>query len=253
MIESENSQKPLQDKTALVTGASRGIGRAIAQRLAQNGAYVVVQFHLNEVAAREVVENIINFGGQAGLLGADLSNLDDVRRLWQEFDERFENLDILVNNAGWAAFDALESVSEANFDAIFSLNVRGLFFHTQEATKRLRDGGRVINISSGITRVNAAGGSVYAGSKAAIEAFTRCWAAELGPRQITVNTVSPGMTQTDLLMSVATQESLDAMIAQTPLGRLGQPTDIADVVAFLCSDQAGWITANNLLANGGVS
>ncbi|HEY0074697.1 MAG TPA: glucose 1-dehydrogenase [Abditibacteriaceae bacterium] len=252
MIESENSQQPLQDKTALVTGASRGIGRAIALRLAQDGAYVVVQFHQNEAAAREVVENIINFGGKADLLGADLSNLEDVRRLWHEFDERFQNLDVLVNNAGGATFDALESVSEADFDAIFSLNVRGLFFNTQEAARRLRDGGRVINISSGITRVNAAGGSVYAASKAAVEAFTRCWAAELGPRQITVNTVSPGMTQTDLLASVASPEALDEMIAQTPLGRLGQPTDIADVVAFLCSDQARWITANNLLANGGV-
>jgi len=242
----------LKDKVALVTGSSRGIGRAIAQRLAQEGAHVVVQFKSNETAAQEVVKSITQSGGQATALRANLADVGGVRRLWQAFDKQFPALNILVNNAGWASFGALETATEADFDAIFDLNVRGLFFNTQQAATRLQDSGRIINISSGITRVNAAGGAVYAASKAAVEAFTRCWAAELGPRGITVNTVSPGMTQTDLLMSVTPQEMLDNMITQTPLGRLGQPADIADVVAFLCSDDARWITANNLLANGGV-
>ena len=253
MINRDETQKPLQGKIAFITGASRGIGGAIARRVARDGAHVVVHFHSNESAAQQVVEDIEGLAGTAELLHANLSDINDVRRLWQEFDQRVPGLDILVNNAGGATFEALASVNEADFDAIFSLNVRGLFFNTQEAIQRLRDGGRIINISSGITRVNAAGASVYAGSKAAVEAFTRCWAAELGPRQITVNTLSPGMTQTDLLASVTSQEILDQMVQQTPLGRLGQPEDIADAVAFLCSDQARWITANNLLANGGAA
>ena len=198
------------------------------------------------------MKTIVEAGGEAKALQGDLSDLAAVNRLWNAFDEHFAGLDILVNNAGWANFGALETVTEADFDAIFALNVRGLFFNTQHAATRLRDGGRIINVSSGITKVNAAGGAVYAASKAAVEAFTRSWAAELGPRGITVNTVSPGMTNTDLLMSVTSPEMLNDMVSQTPLGRLGQPTDIADVVAFLCSEDARWITANNLLANGGV-
>ncbi len=242
----------LENKIALVTGSSRGIGSAIAQRLAHEGATIVVQFKTDETAAQHTVKTIVDAGGQATALQADLSDLNDVRRLWDDFDKRFAGLDILVNNAGSAVFGALETVTEADFDAIFNLNVRGLFFNTQQGVTRMRDGGRIINISSGITKVNAAGGAVYAASKAAVEAFTRSWAAELGSRGITVNTVSPGMTQTDLLMSVTSPEVLDKMVGQTALGRLGQPADIADVVAFLCSDDARWITANNLLANGGV-
>ncbi len=239
-------------KIAFVTGASRGIGRAIAQRLAQDGAAIGVHYKSNEGAAREVVSTIESDGGRAVALQADLSKSDEVRNLWREFDECFDGLDILVNNAGWADFKPLENVQESDFDAIFNLNVRGLFFNTQEGARRLRDEGRIVNISSGITRANVAGGSVYSGSKAAVEAFTRCWSAELAPRRITVNTVSPGMTETDLLMDAISPEVLAGMVAQTPLGRLGQPADIADVVAFLCSDQARWLTAQNLLANGGV-
>lgn len=239
-------------KIALVTGASRGIGRAIARRLAQDGARVGVHYKTNEAAAREVVNTIESDGGHAVALRADLSNNVEVQNLWHEFDECFDGLDILVNNAGWADFKPLENVGESDFDAIFNLNVRGLFFNTQEGARRLRDEGRIVNISSGITRANVAGGSVYSASKAAVEAFTRCWSAEFAPRRITVNTVSPGMTETDLLMDAISPEALQGMIAQTPLGRLGQPGDIADVVAFLCSEEARWLTAQNLLANGGV-
>lgn len=242
----------LKGKTALVSGASRGIGRAVALRLAQDGARVAVHYKANEAAAREVVGAIESAGGRAVVLHADLANITEVRGLWREFDECFDGLDILVNNAGWADFKPLESVGEGDFDAIFNLNVRGVFFNTQEGARRLRDEGRIVNISSGITRANVAGGSVYSASKAAVEAFTRCWSAEFAPRRITVNTVSPGMTETDLLMDAIAPEALEGMIAQTPLGRLGQPADIADIVAFLCSDDARWLTAQNLLANGGV-
>jgi 3-oxoacyl-[acyl-carrier protein] reductase len=243
----------LENKFALVTGASRGIGRAIALRLAQDGASVAINYKSNENAALEVVKQIEANGGRAIALGADLADDMEMRRLFAELQSEFGVLDILVNNAGWAKFGPLEEVSENDFDDIFDLNVRGLFFATQEALRLMRDGGRIVNISSGITRVNAANGSVYAASKSAVEAFTRCWAAELGPRQITLNTVSPGMTETDLLMEVTLPEVLENMKNQTPLGRLGVPDDIADVVAFLCSDDARWLTAQNLLANGGAA
>jgi 3-oxoacyl-[acyl-carrier protein] reductase len=242
----------LQNKVALVTGASRGIGRAIALKLASEGASVVVHYKGNETAAREVLSEIKSRGANGIIVQADLGNLSQIRRMFSEIESTFPRLDVLVNNAGWANFKPLEEVSEEDFDAIFNLNTKGVFFTTQEAVKRMNNGGRVINISSGITRANVANGSVYTGSKAAIEGFMRSWAAELGPRQITVNTVSPGMTRTDLVVQVTSPERLEEFAAQTPLGRLGEPQDIADVVAFLCSDDARWLTAQNVLANGGV-
>lgn len=238
----------LQNKIALVTGASRGIGAAIAARLASEGAFVYVHFAGSRERAEDVLRRIRQSGGEGALLQCDLSDLESSRRAVHEVP----SLDILVNNAGTARFGALESVSEADFDAIFSLNTRGLFFFTQSLLPKLCDGGRIVNISSGITRVNAAQGSVYAASKAAVEALTRCWAAELGPRGITVNTLSPGMTRTELLLQVTSPAALEKAEAETPLGRLGQPDDIADAVLFLCGEQARWVTANNLLANGGV-
>ncbi len=242
----------LQDQTAVVTGASRGIGRGIALRLAKDGARVVVHYKGNKDAADEVVREITDNGGQAFAISCDLADTTEVRRMFDQVEAQFKNIDILVNNAGWAEFRVLDEVDEDNFDAIFDLNVRGLFFATQSAAKIMNDGGRVVNISSGITRINSATGAVYAGSKAAVEAFTRCWSEDLGQRGITVNAVSPGMVETDLLMAVTPQENLKNMAKLSPFGRLGQPRDIADVVAFLCSEDARWITANNILANGGV-
>lgn len=251
-MNSIEKQHKLEGKVALVTGASKGIGRAIALRLARDGATVVVHYNGSEDGAREVLGQIESEGGNGKLFQANLSEMESVERLAQEVGDAFGGLDILVNNAGWAKFNPLGEVSESDFDAIFNINVKGLFFLTQAVSKFLKDGGRIINISSGITQANVAGGSVYTGSKSAIEGFTKSWAAELGPRQITVNVVSPGMTETDLLLAVTPQETLDIMKAQTPLGRLGKPEDIADVVAYVCSDEARWLTAQNLLANGGV-
>lgn len=242
----------LHNKTAVVTGASRGIGRAIANRLARDGANIVVHYKGNKDAADEVVQEIAQNGGQAIALSCDLGDTTEVRRLFSQIEAHFKTIDILVNNAGWAEFRVLDDSDEDHFDAIFDLNVRGLFFATQEASRIMNDNGRIVNISSGITRANSGTGAVYAGSKAAVEAFTRCWSEDLGKRGITVNTVSPGMVETDLLMSVTPPENLESMAKMSPFGRLGQPADIADVVAFLCSEDARWITANNLLANGGV-
>lgn len=242
----------LQNKVAVVTGASRGIGRAIALRLAHEGASVVVHFKENEEAAQGVVSEIEKSGGTARAVGADIGDVVEVRRLFARVQSDFKTIDILVNNAGWADFKTLDDVNEEDFDAIFDLNVRGLFFATQEAARLMNPNGRIVNISSGITRVNAGAGAVYAGSKAAVEAFTRCWSDDLGKRGITVNTVSPGMTETDLLMEVTPPGALEGMAAQSPFKRLGQPEDIADVVAFLCTDDARWLSAQNILANGGV-
>ncbi len=242
----------LQNKTAVVTGASRGIGRGIALRLAKDGARVVVHYKGNVEAANEVVSEIKKNGGEAFSMSCDLADTTEIRRMFSEIESRVKTIDILVNNAGWAEFRVLDEVDEDNFDAIFDLNVRGLFFATQEASRVMNDNGRVVNISSGITRINSATGAVYAGSKAAIEAFTRCWSEDLGARGITVNSVSPGMVATDLLLGSTPKENLDRMATMSPFGRLGEPEDIADVVAFLCTDDARWITANNILANGGV-
>ncbi|RYG66384.1 SDR family oxidoreductase [bacterium] len=238
----------LENKIALVTGASRGIGAAIAKRLASEGAFVYVHFASNVDKAEAVLSEIRANGGDGQTIGFDISHIENTKYAL----EVIENLDILVNNAGDAKFGPLESVGEDEFDAIFNLNTRGLFFLTQACLLKLRENGRIVNISSGITKVNAAGASVYAASKGAVEAFTRSWAAELGPRGITVNTVSPGMTETDLLLEVTSPEELERFKGETPLGRLGQPADIADAVAFLCSEDGRWMTANNLLANGGV-
>jgi 3-oxoacyl-[acyl-carrier protein] reductase len=242
----------LQNKTAVVTGSSRGIGRAIALRLGQDGATVVVNYKGNEQAAQSAVEEIERSGGKAQAMQADIADLLDVRRLFAEIESSLGRLDILVNNAGWADFKVLDEVDEDSFDATFDLNVRGLFFATQEAARIMNDGGRIVNISSGITRVNSGVGSVYAGSKAAVEAFTRCWSDDLGKRSITVNTVSPGGVETDLLIDAMGPEAVARMAAQSPFNRIGQPADIADVVAFLCSEDARWLTAQNILANGGV-
>lgn len=239
-------------KIAVVTGGSRGIGRAISLKLAQSNARVVINYNSNRQAAEETVRAIEELGGDALAIQGDWSNDESRARFFEELASTCRQIDWLINNAGAADFAPLDQVTPGSFDSMFSLNVRGLLFGTQQAARMMRDGGRIVNISSGITRVNAAGGGVYAASKAAAEMLAKCWAAELGPRHITVNVVSPGMTKTDLLQQVMSAETLEGMRAQTPLGRLGEPGDIADVVAFLCSDEARWLTAQNLLANGGV-
>jgi 3-oxoacyl-[acyl-carrier protein] reductase len=243
----------LQNKVALVTGASRGIGRAIALRLAQEGARVAVHYNQNQNAAREVATEIEKRGGQAQVFAGDLAKIEDAQNLVSQIESAFGPIELLINNAGRATFARLEKVTESDYDAMFALNTKGVFFLTQAAAQNMPDGSRIVLISSGITRANVAGGAAYAGTKAALESFARCWAAEFGPRRITVNVVSPGMTETDLLMESTPRKVLENFAAQTPLGRLGKPQDIADVVAFLCSDDARWMTANNLLANGGAA
>ena len=224
----------LTGKVAIVTGGSRGIGRAIAERLGRDGASVVVNYTQSAEKAQEVVRAIEAGGGQAVAVQADISQMVGVWRLFAETQGKYGRLDVLVNNAGTATFAPMADVTEEDFDALFSLNVKGAFFAMQEAARRLADGGRIVNISSGITIGGGPGGSVYAGTKGALEQFTLAAAKELGPRGITVNTVSPGMTETDLMRTVIPAERQQGAAQASPLGRLGQPDDIAEVVAFLC-------------------
>jgi 3-oxoacyl-[acyl-carrier protein] reductase len=242
----------LTDKVAIISGASRGIGAAIAARLAADSAKVVVNYSRSERAANDVVAAIQKQGGEAIAVRADISELDQIPNLFDQTLKKFGRLDILVNNAAYSERRTLDQVDLDHFMRHFKLNVRGLLFTMQEAAKHLKPGGRIINITSGIVRARVAGSAVYAGSKAAVEAFTRCIAAELGPRRITVNSLAPGVTDTDMLQQSVPEPVQKALISQTPLGRLGTPQDIAHAVAFLASDESSWITGEVIGANGGL-
>lgn len=253
-LQKNNFMTSLTGKVAIVTGSSRGIGRAIAERLGKEGASVVVNYGRSANQAQEVVSAVEANGGKGLAVQADISQVADIRRLFQEAVDHFGQLDILVNNAGTGVFQPLAEVTEEEYDATFALNTKGTFFALQEAARRMGDGGRIVNISTGLTSMSGSpSGSVYIGSKGAVEQFTKVLAKELGGRGITVNTLSPGTTETDLFNQSATEEMKTGYTQMTALGRLGQPADIADVVAFLVSEQARWITGRNILADGGLA
>lgn len=241
----------LQGKVALVTGSSRGIGRAIVERLSRDGAAVVVNYAGRAEPAKEVVAGIEKAGGRAISVQADVSSVADVVRLFDMTLAHFGRLDILVNNAGVIIYKRLVDITEEEYDQLMAINVKGTFFACQQAAKRLADRGRIINLSTSITELLLPTYSVYAASKGAVEQITRVLAKELGPRQIAVNAVSPGPTDTELFSEGKTEEEKNRMAQMAALGRLGKPEDIADVVAFLASDDARWITGQNIRANGG--
>lgn len=246
----------LTGKVAVVTGASRGIGAGIAKRLAADGAAVVVNYAKNEAAAQEVVRAITEAGGQAVAFQADLSNTAQIKGLFEAALAEYGRLDILVNNAGSTLFAPLEQIDAGHISQQFDLNVTGLIFASQEAAKHFSGdrGGRIINLSSVVTDGALAGGSVYTATKAAVEAVTRTLATELGPLGVTVNAVAPGAVDTDLFKATggATEEGVDFFKSRTPLGRIGQPEDIAGPVAFFASDDAAWVTGQVLQAGGGI-
>lgn len=240
----------LHGKVALITGASSGIGRGIAERLAQEGAAVIINYGKSADKAHAVVRAIESGGGKALAVQADVSRVKDIRRLFQDTLGHFGRIDIVVANSGLFNQKTLLETTEEDFDAMFALNAKGTFFTLQEAGTHLQDGGRIIFISSGATAMSYPGAAVYKGSKAAGEQFVQTLAKELGPRQITVNTVSPGFTETEMLPK--DQAFRESGINMSALGRLGQPRDIADVVYFLVSEEGGWITGNNIQAGGGI-
>ncbi|MBF6175729.1 SDR family oxidoreductase [Nocardia blacklockiae] len=237
---------------ALVTGGSRGIGRAVARRLAADGAAVVVNYRENADAAAELVAEVTAAGGRAAAVRGDVADPAQSRRLFDAAEERFGGLDVLVANAGIARFAPLAEASDADFDLLFGVNTRGTFLAMREAARRLRDGGRIVVISSGTTVTARPGAGLYAASKAATEQLVKTAAVELGARGITVNSVLPGATRTDALLASADTARLDALAAQTPLRRVGEPADIAGVVAFLVSPDGGWITGQHVRAGGGL-
>jgi 3-oxoacyl-[acyl-carrier protein] reductase len=239
----------LAGKTALVTGSSRGIGRAIAERLAADGATVVINYARSLQHAREVVDGIHARAGKAVAIQADVSKPAEVQRLFSEAEKVVGPLDIVVANAGVFLSKPLIENTEADYDYVFDINTKGVFFILQEAARRVRGGGRIIAVSTGGTKMPFSNASLYLGSKAAVEQFARSLARELGPRNVTVNILSPGFTDTDMLNSEETR-ALGASLS--PFNRIGTPQEVADVSAFLASDAARWVTGQNLQAGGGV-
>ncbi|MGE0642484.1 MAG: glucose 1-dehydrogenase [Nitrospira sp.] len=240
--------KSLSGKVAIVTGASNGIGRAIAERLAEEGVIVVVNFSTSSEKAQQVVVGIQAKGGKALAVQADMSRVADARRLVTDTVKQFNRLDILVNNAGRFMPKPLEETTEEDFDGVIALNAKGPYFTMQEASKVLKDGGRIVNISTGGTHLHFPGATAYLGSKAALEQYTKGLAQELAAKGITVNTVSPGFTETGMM----TEEYRQMGIQLTPMKRLGVPKDIADVVAFVVSEEARWLTGQTIQAGGGI-
>jgi 3-oxoacyl-[acyl-carrier protein] reductase len=240
----------LTEKVAIVTGSSDGIGRAIAERLAQNGATVVVNYGKSAEKAKQVVTGIEAKGGKAVAIQADMSKVGEAGRLVKDTLKRFGRLDILVNNAGMFMFKPLAETTEEEFDRMFALNTKGPYFALQEAVKVIQEGGRIVNISTDGTHIGFGGATAYLGSKGALEQFTKGLAHELAPKGVTVNTVSPGYTITAMLPPDPAFRQLGEQAS--PLKRLGTPKDIADVVAFVVSEEARWLTGQNIHAGGGV-
>ncbi|WP_437895470.1 SDR family oxidoreductase [Sorangium sp. So ce124] len=241
-----------KSNVAVVTGASRGIGAAVARRLARDGADVVVNYSANEVAASSVVEEIRGMGRRAIAVRANVSEIEGIKLLFARVAAEFDRIDVLVNNAATFEVCAMQDVQPTAFNKLFDLNARSVFFASEEAARLMGKGGRIINISSDLSCMSMHGTSLYAGAKAAIEAFTRVHAAELGPRGITVNAVSPGIVDTDALRANMPDQMIQGIVSMTPLGRVGAPEDVADVVAFIASDDSRWITGQVLHVNGGV-
>ncbi|HLV56273.1 MAG TPA: SDR family oxidoreductase [Actinotalea caeni] len=245
----------LDGKTAPITGAGRGIGRAVAMRLASDGARVAVHYGSSADAAREVVEAIEAQGGCAIGLQADLGAPAGAAGLWAAFDEHVgDGVDVIVNNAGVLGPRVpYPEVTEAELDEVLAVNTKAPFFVVQHGLSRLRDGGRVVNVSTSLTHGSRNPDLLaYSMSKAAIDAFTAVLAKHLGPRGVTVNAVGPGATATDMNAArLATPEGREAIASQSPLGRVAQPEDVADVVAFLASDDARWVTGQWIDVSGG--
>jgi 3-oxoacyl-[acyl-carrier protein] reductase len=238
----------LKHKAALVTGGSRGIGRAIAERLARDGAAVIVNYVAHEQAAREVVDGISKAGGKAHAVRADVSKVAEIARLFDEAEATFGTLDIVVANAGTAKIGPFVDFTEQDFDEVFNTNAKGVFFVMQQAAKRVRDGGRIIVVSTGGVKMFIPGNALYLASKGPLQQLVRTVAQELGPRNITVNALLPGYTDTDLMP----ERDRKVAAGASPFNRVGQPADVADAAAFLASDDARWVTAQELGAGGGV-
>ncbi len=251
---SSHNNKNLDGKVAIVTGASKGIGAAIAKQLAVEGAAVVVNYSSSKADAEKVVKEITALGGKAIAVQANLSKREEIQSLFDKSKDAFGRLDILINNAGLYEFQPLEKVTEEHFHEHFDLNVLGLLLASQAAVKQFDGGGgNIINISSIVSTLAIPESAVYSGTKGAVDAITRSLASELGPRGIRVNAIRPGMVETEGTRAVGIAESdvRRHVEAQTPLRRIGQPQDIAGLAVFLASDDSAWITGETFVVSGG--
>jgi 3-oxoacyl-[acyl-carrier protein] reductase len=244
----------LTGKVALVTGASKGIGAEIAKSLAAEGASVVVNYASSKAGADAVVEAITKAGGKAVAVGGDVSKAADARALVDAAVSAFGKLDILVNNSGVYKFGAIEEFDDAHFDNHFNINVRGNLLVTQAAVKHLPEGGSIINIGSGVSRLTPPQSVIYTATKGALDAITGVLAKELGPRKIRVNSINPGIVETEGTHSgnIIGSELDTFLVSQTPLGRIGHVDDIAPVAVFLASDDARWVTGETIIVSGGL-
>lgn len=247
------NQKKLTGKVALVTGGSRGIGKGIALKLAEQGAIVALTYAKSADAAEQLVKEVEALGTTAFAYKADVYSEDDVAKLTEQLKKTVGRVDILVNNAGVFDGAPVEQVTLGHYDKLFGVNVRGLIASTIATLPLLNDGGRIINISSVAATKTMSGFGVYSATKAAVNTLTRIWAQDLGARKITVNAVAPGTTQSDMYDQAMTPEMKEWAISKTALGRVGQPADIANVVAFLASDDGGWVTGQVIETDGGIS
>jgi len=244
----------LTGKVAVVTGASKGIGAGIAKALGAAGASVVVNYASSKSGADKVVAEIVAAGGKAVAVGGDVSKAAEAQGIIDAAIKNFGKLDILVNNSGVYDMLPIEAVTEEHFHKIFNVNVLGLLLVTQAAVKHLGEGGSIINIGSVVSRITPPNSSVYSGTKGAVDAITGVLAKELGPKQIRVNALNPGLIETEGVQSLGVlgTDFEKGIVAQTPLGRIGQPDDIASIAVFLASDDSKWLTGEQLLAGGGV-
>jgi 3-oxoacyl-[acyl-carrier protein] reductase len=249
-----NTTPSPSSRVAIVTGASRGIGAAIAQRLAAEGHAVVVNYAGNAAEAQRVVDAIVDRGGRAIAVQGDVAAAGTARRLFDAATEAFGGVDVLVNNAGAMANELpqLADTSDATFDRLFGINVKGSFLAMREAARRLRHGGRIINFSTSVIGLGLPGYAVYAATKSAIETMTNILAKELRGRNITVNAVAPGPTATALFLDGKTPEQVERLAKMAPLERLGQPEDIAAMVGVLAGPQGGWVNGQTVRVNGGI-
>lgn len=246
------SNHNLKGKIALITGASRGIGRAIAARLSHDGAAIVLNYIHNKDKALELAATIEHNGGRAHVVQADVSKAKDVDRLFGEAVNHFGRLDIVINNAGIRISKKIAEISEDEFDLLFDINLKGTFLVCRQAARRLSSGGRIVNISTTITKMMVPDFGIYAASKAAVDQITRALARELGEHGITVNAVAPGSTDTELFREGKTRAQIEQLAQAASLGRIAEVDDIADVVAFVVSDDARWISGQVIHANGGL-
>jgi 3-oxoacyl-[acyl-carrier protein] reductase len=245
----------LKNKVAVVTGASKGIGAAIAKALASEGASVVVNYSSSKEGADRVVAEITSKGGKAIAVQGDVSKTKDVDRIFAETKKQYGALDVLVNNAGIYEFSPIGEVTEDKFHRLFNTNVLGLLLASQQAAKQFGpEGGSIINVGSAVSRITPPDSAVYTATKGAVDAVTGVLARELGPKKIRVNSINPGMVETEGVHSAGFigSDFEKGAVAQTPLGRIGQPADIAPLAVFLASADSGWLTGETILASGGL-